>query len=878
MKPLNRILLAALMFIPWAALRAADAPPKPNIVFIFADDWGWGDLGCHGHPYLKTPNLDRLASEGIDFQQFNVLNPVCSPSRAAVMTGQYPARYCIHQHFAAPESNARRGMPDWLDPKAPSLPRFLKQAGYRTAHFGKWHLTNRETHGAPTPDAYGYDEAKVFNGGAQWPSADLHAAADDAVTFIKANAGTPFFINVWLHESHTPHVPTKESMQRWKHLDEQQQVYAAVITDGDNAVGKILTALKDAGVEDNTLVMFSSDNGPESTGPNKNFGKDGHTNSRGYGNYYCVGSTGGLRGRKRSLFEGGVRVPFIVRWPGHTPAGVLNDKTVFTAVDLLPTLCAAAGVTLPADYQGDGENLLDAFEGKAIIRKSPIFWEWRGNRAEPDWWPRLAVREGDWKLALTHDATRVELHRLTDDRAEAADVSRQHPDVVARLTKLALDWKGTLPESPDPDCIQPMGIGPRDKATVPGTGTSKVTPEQRARAFERWDTNKHGVLTLDEYKAGLRVQAQQGPRWVLPEPDAPRMQRVIFDSKAAGEKVSCYVFTPQPYDTDQQRRFPVLYWLHGSGGSSPGSATQVAQRYAEAMRAGKIPPMILVFPNGLPRGMWCDWKDGSVKLETMFIEELIPHIDRTFRTVAKREGRIIEGFSMGGYGSARLGFKHPHLFAAVSLFGAGPLQAELTETPRAGSRERERLLSTVYGGDMAYYREQSPWHIVERNAEKLRTGLLIRQIVGDRDETFGFNREFKQHLDALKIPHTFRQLPGIPHAPNLVLNTLGEDNWEFYRSAFRLTPETDRPDPNPVEVIDPDNGVAASARSVPPILIADPTDTKDCARIERTRSGVASMAITQGGRIWVAWYVGATPGAKIDTRPNAYLVDGMKRL
>jgi enterochelin esterase-like enzyme len=286
--------------------------------------------------------------------------------------------------------------------------------------------------------------------------------------------------------------------------------------------------------------------------------------------------------------------------------------------------------------------------------------------------------------------------------------------------------------------------------------------------------------------ASIREQTTAATPWILPEPDAPRMQRVLFDSKAAGGKVSCYVSTPQPYEVNRESRFPVLYWLHGSGGSSAGAAAQVARRFSEAMRTGKIPLMILVFPNGLPRGMWCDWKDGSVKLETMFIEELIPHIDRTFRTVAKREGRIIDGFSMGGYGAARLGFKHPHLFAAVSLLGAGPLQAEFTETPRAGPRERERLLSTVYGGDMAYYREQSPWHIVEQNAEKLRTGLLIRQIVGDRDETLSANREFKQHLDALKIPHSYRQLPGIPHDPNLVLNTVGEDNWEFYRSALSL--------------------------------------------------------------------------------------------
>jgi enterochelin esterase-like enzyme len=283
------------------------------------------------------------------------------------------------------------------------------------------------------------------------------------------------------------------------------------------------------------------------------------------------------------------------------------------------------------------------------------------------------------------------------------------------------------------------------------------------------------------------LQAQQNHVWVLPEANVPRLERVLFNSKAAAQPVSCYIFTPESYDTNKEQRFPVLYWLHGSGGSSPGSAAQVAQRYGEAMRAGKIPPMIMVFPNGLPMGMWCDWKDGSVKLETMIIEELIPHIDQHFRTLAKRDGRIIEGFSMGGYGAARLGFKYPQLFAAVSLLGAGPLQPDFNEAPRAGPRGRDQVLSTVFGGDMAYYRAQSPWLIAEQNAEKIRSGLLIRQIIGDRDETLGFNREFKQHLDALKIPHTYRQLPNIPHNPNLVLDTLGELNWSFYKAALKAT-------------------------------------------------------------------------------------------
>lgn len=481
------------------------AAARPNIVFIFADDWGWGDLSCHGHPWLQTPNLDRLASEGIDFQQFNVLNPVCSPSRAAVMTGHYPARYSIHQHFAAPAQNHERGMPDWLDPKAPTLPRFLKLAGYRTAHFGKWHLTNRDTQGAPTPDAYGYDEAIVFNGGAGWVSEGLHDTAKDTVAFIKANREKSFFINVWLHESHTPHVPTPESMAKWKHLEEQKQVYSAVITDGDNAVGAILDALKEAGVADNTLVMFSSDNGPESTGKKPSASKyDKDAQVTGYDTYYSIGDTGGLRGRKRSLFEGGVRVPFIVRWPGHTPAGMKNTTTAFTGVDLLPTLCAAAGVKLPADYQGDGEDLLEAFNGKSIKRTRPIHWAWQGNKTEPDWWPRLAVREGDWKLVMTDDAKRVELHRLNADRAEAVDVAKKHPDIVARLSKLALEWKATLPEKPNPECLTKQVIA--DKPTTPKPAAKTVTPEVRAKAFARWDANKDNLLTLEEYKTGLKGQ------------------------------------------------------------------------------------------------------------------------------------------------------------------------------------------------------------------------------------------------------------------------------------------------------------------------------------------------------------------------------------
>lgn len=488
-----------------STVQAAQPAARPNIVFIFADDWGWGDLSSHGHPWIKTPHLDRLAREGTDFHQFNVLNPVCSPSRAAAMTGLFPSRLGISQHFASPAQNQARNMPDWLDPRAPTLPRFLKAAGYRTGHFGKWHLTNRDTRGAPAPTAYGFDEYAVFNGGAETASADLHATPENTAKFIRANKDHPFFINVWLHESHLPHVPTPASLAKWQHLDDQKRVYAAVITDGDNAVGRVLSALEAAGVAQNTIVIFSSDNGPESTAvaaQQKSSDKD--AGAAGYGGYYSVGSSGGLRGDKRSLYEGGVRTPFIVRWPGHTPAGAKNDTTTFTAVDLLPTLCAAAGVALPPDYRGDGENLLAALKGQAVPRTRPIFWDWTGKAAEPDYWPRLSVRDGDWKLLLTADAKRVALHRVTTDRAEAIDVASKHPEIVARLTKQALAWKATLPTTVDPSCISVIDRQAAGAASTATPPAAKQPTVDRAAAFARMDANNDGLLTLEEYSAGLK--------------------------------------------------------------------------------------------------------------------------------------------------------------------------------------------------------------------------------------------------------------------------------------------------------------------------------------------------------------------------------------
>lgn len=429
---------------------------KPNIIFIFADDFGWGDISKHGHPDIRTPNIDRLAEEGSEFYQFSVSNPVCSPSRAAVMTGLYPARTSVHRHFSGIDHHVNFSMADWLDTNVTNLPKVMNSAGYVTAHFGKWHLGSNG--GAPIPTDYGYDEAKVFNGkGPQTTFAKLY---DDAIDFIHRNKDKPFFINLWIHETHLPHDPSEESLAKYQHLSEQDRVYAAVVDGADQRIGKVLTALDELNLADNTLVVFSSDNGPEHTGEKKRH-NDGKLNimqgKYPYGKYYSTGSSGGLRGGKRDTYEGGLRVPFIVRWPAQVPAGRADTESIVTAVDLLPTFAEAAGAKLPEAYKSDGQSVLALLKGGTIEREKPMFWEWRYGKDQSTK-PMLAVREGPWKLFLHQQNGSVELYNVMRDRAETMNIASQYPDHVKRLTTLALDWKKTLPEQP------PINATSKDRA------------------------------------------------------------------------------------------------------------------------------------------------------------------------------------------------------------------------------------------------------------------------------------------------------------------------------------------------------------------------------------------------------------------------------
>jgi poly(3-hydroxybutyrate) depolymerase len=294
-----------------------------------------------------------------------------------------------------------------------------------------------------------------------------------------------------------------------------------------------------------------------------------------------------------------------------------------------------------------------------------------------------------------------------------------------------------------------------------------------------------------------RVDSQSGKAWVSPEVKAPRVTFHTFDSTAAKSRVSYHLYTPAAYDRDTAKRFPVVYWLHGSGGGLAG-IPKAAAHFDAAIEAGKTPPCLIVFVNGLVEGMYVDWKDGSAPLETIIVRELVPHIDATLRTVATREGRLLDGYSMGGYGASRLGFKYPDLFRAVSIMGGGPLQAELIQAPRAGRQRAAEVLQQVYGGDQEYFKSVSPRRLAEQNTEAIIKGSLIRQVCGDQDETFGPNRDFHEHLERLRIPHNWTVLPGVDHNPMKTLEALGDSNWVFYREAFgepsSVKPGTAAPD------------------------------------------------------------------------------------
>jgi arylsulfatase A-like enzyme len=463
------LLFLCLLFPDLRASSGEGSGKRPNVIFILTDDQGWNDAWFAGHPYVKTPNLDRFAAQSNWLRQFYVAATVCSPSRSAFLTARYPAHHGIHGHFASHDQNASRSMPDWLDPKTVTLAALLKKSGYATAHFGKWHLGNGS--GAPAPEAYGFDASKTTNSsgarlgdGGKDPYFRAKSTAlivDETIRFIRENRKKPFYANVWTLLPHAPLKPTPEQLAeyvdlapdaanpafgKWmrpylaeaKDLPGQMKVFCASLTDLDTQLGRLFAALEEMDLAKDTIVFLSSDNGAE----DYRVGEAGNAG---------VGNTGNLRARKRSMYEGGVRTFGLVRWPGRIPAGHRDETSITSGVDFLPTICSLTGTKLPADMPVDGEDVSDIWAGKTRARTRPLHWEWlfgvAGGKESGYAPPSLAVRDGKWKLFVNHDGKGAELYDIPHDQGEENDVAGKEPGVVAALTAKALEWVRTLPAS-----------------------------------------------------------------------------------------------------------------------------------------------------------------------------------------------------------------------------------------------------------------------------------------------------------------------------------------------------------------------------------------------------------------------------------------------
>ncbi len=439
----------------------------PNIVMVFIDDMGWGDFSCFGNTEAKTPHVDRMAAEGIRFTQFYVNSPICSPSRCALTTGQYPQRWKITSYLNNRADNARRGVANWLNLKAPSFARILHDHGFATGHFGKWHLGGqRDVDDAPPITAYGFDESLTnFEGmgpkllpltlkpgdkepGKIWGDAErlgqpvtwmlrskiTGGFIDAAIPFIdKATAAKkPFFINLWPDDVHAPHWPPVEKWSEGK-----RGMYLAVLEEMDRQFGKLFDHIRNTPeLLDNTLVLICSDNGPE----------------------VGMGSAGPFRGSKTTLYEGGTRSPLVVWGPGVIDAGkagTQNDTSVFAAFDLAPSLLSIAKID-HQDVAFDGENIAPALLGKEdVSRKAPLFWRrppdrkrWPAN--SPETLPDLSMREGNWKFLCEYDGTQPKLYDMTYDKSEVTNLAEKNPEVVARLTKAVLAWNESMPQDKGP--------------------------------------------------------------------------------------------------------------------------------------------------------------------------------------------------------------------------------------------------------------------------------------------------------------------------------------------------------------------------------------------------------------------------------------------
>jgi arylsulfatase A-like enzyme len=426
--------LCTMALMANAQTKGDSASVKPNIVYIVADDLGWKDVGFHGSD-IKTPNLDKLAAAGAKFEQFYA-QPMCTPTRAALMTGRYPFRYGLQTAVIPSAHTYGLATDEWL------LPQALKEAGYYTAIVGKWHLGHADPKYWPRQRGFDYQYGPLI-GEIDYFTHEQHGVLDwylnnkpvkeegystfllgnDAVKLINArDPSVPFYLYLTFNAPHSPYQAPQEYLDRYKEIaDPSRRAYAAMITALDEQVGRVIQALEDRKLRDNTLIVFQSDNGGTR---NKMFAGEGDMSKI---NIPC--DNGPYRDGKGSLYEGGTRVVAFANWPGHIPAGSSVDGMIHV-VDMYPTLAGLASAQLVKNKPLDGMDMWPTIsQGKPSPRTELVY------NVEPF---RAGIREGDWKLVWrTPLPSAPELYNIAEDPSEKTDLAAQNPEKVANLEKRA---------------------------------------------------------------------------------------------------------------------------------------------------------------------------------------------------------------------------------------------------------------------------------------------------------------------------------------------------------------------------------------------------------------------------------------------------------
>jgi arylsulfatase A-like enzyme len=453
----TRTLFPLAALVAWAA--AVQAAGKPNVVFILADDLGWTDLGCQGSKYYESPNIDKLAAAGLRFTDGYTAGPNCQPTRAALMTGQYGPRTGVYT-VGGIDRFDWKGRPLRPVDNVTQLPlskttvgQMMKAAGYATGQFGKWHLGQDGDH---HPLKRGFDESVVSMGKhfdfptipkTDYPKGQYLAdfLTDRAVDFIGRHKGEPFFLCLHHFGVHSPHEAKPELIAKFKDKKpaggHRDPTYAAMIYSVDESVGRVVKALDDLGLSENTLVIFTADNGGVG-----GYAREGIKKSADAGG---ITDNLPLRSGKGSLYEGGVRVAWMARWPGKVPAGTTTAHPVIS-VDLFPTLMELAGGTAPPNQPLDGVSVVKTLTsgGKDAPARDALFWHFPGylGAGQGTWrtTPAGAVRVGDWKLVEFFEDGRKELYNLKDDLGQQTNLAERESAKRDELYARLKDWRAAV--------------------------------------------------------------------------------------------------------------------------------------------------------------------------------------------------------------------------------------------------------------------------------------------------------------------------------------------------------------------------------------------------------------------------------------------------